>query len=278
MKPPRLIQTFLLDGTLEGVRIIECESSIKAFVIPRIKINDVKARPELTQPALYFLVSADGKRGYIGESENFFHRIKNHDQEKQWWDVAVALVSTSNTLEKSDVKYLESMAVELARGGSMEIENKIVPFRNNIHEFKQHSLEKILEDTQFILTLLGYDLLSSPEREEEYWFCKTKHTNVKAAFRGDQFVVFAGSTLELSHTPSFEKGWPADVARRQKLIAEKCTVRENDALLDENISFRSPNDAGQIVTGRSINAWTTWKDVTGRTMDEVMRKAAPNVN
>ena len=58
MTSPRLIQTFLIDGTLEGARIIECESSIKAFIIPRIKINDVKNRPELAQPALYFLVSA----------------------------------------------------------------------------------------------------------------------------------------------------------------------------------------------------------------------------
>lgn len=272
MKPPRLIQTFLIDGTLEGVRIIECESSVKAFVIPRIKINDVKTRPELAQPALYFLVGADGKRGYIGESENFFHRIKNHDQEKQWWDVAIAVVSLSNSLEKSDVKYLESMAVELAHGGSMQIENKTIPSRNTIHEFKQHGLAKVLEDAQFVLTFLGYDLFSSPQREEEYWYCKTKHTDARAVFRGDQFIVLAGSALELTSTPSFEKGWPADVELRNRLIVDKCIVRDGAAYLSENVAFRSPNDAGQIVTGRSINAWTIWKDATGRTMDEVMRK------
>lgn len=273
MHSPRLLQTFLLDGTLEGVRIIECESSVKAFVIPRIKINDVKSRPELAQPALYFLVSADGTRGYIGESENFYHRIKNHDQEKQWWDTAIAIVSLSNSLEKSDVKYLESMAVELARGGSMDIENRTVPSRNTIHEFKQHGLAKVLEDAQFILTFLGYDLLSSPQRQEEYWYCKTKHTSAKAVFRGEQFVVLAGSAIELMSTPSFAKNWPADVERRNRIITEKCTVRDGAAYLNENIAFRSPNDAGQIVTGRSINAWTTWRDSSGRTMDEVMRKA-----
>mgnify|MGYP006972354577 CR=1 FL=1 len=34
---PRLIQTYLPDGTLEGIRVIELsDSSIKAFVIPRL--------------------------------------------------------------------------------------------------------------------------------------------------------------------------------------------------------------------------------------------------
>ena len=269
----RLIQTYLSDGTLEGVKIVECESIVKAFVIPRIRINDVKQRPELAQPALYFLASADGKRGYIGESENVYNRIKNHDQEKQWWDVVIVMVSVANTLEKSYVKYLESMAVELARGGSIDIDNKAIPVRNTLHEFKQHSLENILVDIQFMLTYLGYDFFLPSRKDENYWYCKTKNVDTKAIFRGDKFIVMAGSLLEPTHTLSFEKGWPADVERRKKLIEEKCTVQGMTVRLNDNVSFRSPNDAGQIVTGRSINAWTTWKNAEGKTMDEVMRKA-----
>lgn len=41
---PRLVQTYLLDGTIEGVRIIDCESTVKAFVVPRIQINEVMRR------------------------------------------------------------------------------------------------------------------------------------------------------------------------------------------------------------------------------------------
>jgi len=48
MNKPRLIQTYLPDGTLEGVRIIEVsESSVKAFVVPRIKLNNIKDRAEI---------------------------------------------------------------------------------------------------------------------------------------------------------------------------------------------------------------------------------------
>jgi len=270
---PRLIQTFLPDGTLEGPRIIELsQSQIKAFVVPRLKIMGLKNRIELNQPSLYFLFNAATSRGYIGESENFLHRIKDHDQAKDWWDVAIAIVSSTNSLEKSDVKYLESLAVERAKNGSMQMDNKTAPIRNNIHEFKIHSLQHILDDTQLILTSIGYDALSVPEKTEQIWYCRTKKTDTRAVFRGDKFVVLSGSILDLEYALSFEKFFPADLAKRREIINTKSTVRDNVAILNDNIPFRSPNDAGQIVTGRSINAWTTWKNESGQTMDEVMRR------
>ena len=270
---PRLISTFLPDGTLEGLRIIELsESSIRAFVIPRLKLADIKSHPKLSQPALYFLFSSDTMQGYIGETENFYHRIKNHDQSKLWWNIVVAIISPTNSFEKGDVKYLESIAVERALGGSMQIDNKTAPIRNNIHEFKIHSLQKVLDDTQIVLTSLGYDALSVPEKTEQIWYCKTKKTDAKGVFRGDKFVILAGSILDLEEAPSFEKFFPSDSIRRREIIKSKTTAQKDIAILNENIQFRSPNDAGQFVTGRSMNAWTTWKNKTNQTMDEVMRR------
>jgi hypothetical protein len=270
---PRLLQTYLIDGTLEGVRIVDCESNVKAFVIPRLKLSDAKNREELSWPALYFLISASENRAYIGESESFFHRVKNHDQNKDWWDVAIAVVSTTNSLEKSDVKYLESLAVERAQEGSMNIENKTAPIRNNIHEFKLHKLQQVLDDTQFMLTLLGYDVLSSKEEPEQVWYCKSKKTDAKAVFKGGNFIVLAGSIVDIE--PG--KGWsnyPAyEIAERQVLISTNSGTETGDTItLKDNVSFKSPNHAGRTLLGRSANAWTTWKNAAGQTMDDVMRK------
>lgn len=271
---PRLIQTFLPDGTLEGARIIELsDSTIKAYVIPRLQLSSVKNREELLHPSLYFLVSGSESIGYIGESENFFHRIKNHDQNKQFWDVAVAIVSTTNSLEKSDVKYLESLAVERAQAGSMKIENKTVPAKNNIHEFKLHTLQKILDDTQLILTSLGYDILSSPQKQEETWYCSVKKTNAKAQFRGDKFVLLTGSIIDKSYAPSWGESWPKSLAERNEVFSKSGRDQEGVVELTENVAFKSPNHAGGFATGRSVNAWLIWKDQEGRTMDEVMRKS-----
>lgn len=270
---PRLIQTYLPDGTLEGIRVIELsDSSIKAFVIPRLQLKNAKVREELLRPSIYFLVSSSDSLGYIGESENFFHRVKNHDQNKQFWDVAVAIVSTTNSLEKSDVKYLESLAVERAQSGSMTIENKTVPIRNNVHEFKLHTLQKILDDTQLILTSLGYDILASPNIKEETWTCHAKLTDAKAQFRGDKFVVLKGSKIDKSYAPSWGEKWPKSLAEREEIFAKYGRDLGDTIELTESVAFRSPNHAGGFATGRNVNAWLVWKDESGQTMDEVMRR------
>ena len=45
--------------------------------------------------------------------------MRDHEQKKQFWDMAVAIVSPTNDLGKTDVRYLESLAVERAQSGSM---------------------------------------------------------------------------------------------------------------------------------------------------------------
>lgn len=270
---PKLIQTYLPDGTLEGVRIIELSGShIKTFVIPRLKLNALKKRPELSQPSFYFLVNTETSKAYVGESENFLHRALNHAQNKAWWDVAVAIVSTTNSLEKSDVKYLESIAVERSAGGSMDMENKTIPARNTVHEFKLHTLEKILDDTQLILRSLGYDVFADPNTREQIWYCKSKKTDAKAVFRGDKFVVLSGSIVDSSYADSWAKGWPKALIERQELLAKFSEQQGDKFILKENLSFRSPNHAGGFLRGSSTNAWVAFTDGEGRTMDEVMRK------
>lgn len=275
MSTPRLIQTYLPDGTLEGLRVIELsESSVKAFVVPRIQLGNMKGREELKQPALYLLINSGENQVYIGESENFFHRIRTHDQAKDFWDVAVAIVSNTNNLEKSDVKYLESMAVEKAKAtAAVEVLNRTIPARNTIHEFKLHSLDVILDDVALIAESLGYSVFSTKEEtKQDIWYCKTKNTDAKAQFRGDKFVLLSGSIIDKTFAPSWAKDWPKSLAEREQIFEKFGVIEANTVTLRENVSFKSPNQASGFVTGRSANAWKTWKDGEGRTMDEIMRK------
>lgn len=272
---PRRIETFLPDGTLEGVRIIEIsESEIKAFIIPRIKLNSVKDRPEIKQPALYLLFNSGDGQVYIGESENFFHRIKNHDQSKDFWDTAVAIVSTTNRLEKSDVKYLESLAVERAKASAaMEVLNKTIPVRNNVHEFKVHSLQGILDDTALVAELLGFSVFAtSKESKSDVWYCTAKLTDARAEFRGDKFVVLSGSVIDKTVAPSWANRWKQAMADRLDIFTKLGRDNGDTVELTENVSFKSPNHAGGFLTGRNVNAWITFKNNEGLTMDEVMRK------
>ncbi|RTK94782.1 GIY-YIG nuclease family protein [Candidatus Saccharibacteria bacterium] len=273
---PRLIQTYLPDGSLEGIKVIELsESPIKAFVVPRIKLSDVKKRSEINQPSLYLLINSSDNQLYIGESENFYHRVKNHDQSKDFWDLAIAIVSNTNSLEKSDVKYLESLAVEKAQAtAAMTVLNKTVPARNNVHEFKVHTLEKILEDTAMIAESLGFSIFASKKdtEEESIWHLSAKKSNAKAQFRGDKFVILAGSIIDKSYAPSWAKAFPKSLVERDELLTANSKDLGDVFEVTNNISTRSPNHAGGLVSGRSINAWIGWKNKDGKTMDEVMRR------
>jgi hypothetical protein len=154
----------------------------------------------------------------------------------------------------------------------MSIENKTVPIRNNVHEFKLHILQKILDDTQLILTSLGYDILSSPDIKEDVWYCKSKKTEVRAQFRGDKFVILQGSIIDKSHSPSWATKWSKSLAEREEIFTKYGRDHGDTVELTENVAFKSPNHAGGFATGHNINAWVTWKDESGQTMDEVMRK------
>jgi len=275
MNKPRLIQTYLPDGTLEGIRVIEVsESNVKAFVVPRIKLSDIKNRPEINQPSLYLLINSGDNQVYIGESENFIHRIRNHDQAKPFWDLAVAIVSNTNSLEKSDVKYLESLAVEKAKSSAaMEVLNKTVPARNNVHEFKLHTLKAILDDTALVAEMLGFSVFAAKQDEQQdVWYCASKKGKARAQFRGDKFVVLAGSIIDKTVAPSWAKSWPKSKAERDDIFSKYGRDLGESIELTENVPFRSPNHAGGFITGRNINAWMTFKDSQGKTMDEIMRK------
>lgn len=276
---PRLIRTFLVDGTLEGIRVIDCETTINAFIVPRLKLAEAKEHKELFRPALYFLVNSEGNQAYIGEAESFYKRVKDHDQNKDWWDMAIAIVSTTEDgLNKADVKYLESMAVERAQNGSVRVENKVSPVRNSISRFDVHRLENILEDAQLVLTSLNYDILSVKQSadKDDLWYLNYKGTTAKGEYRGTQFVLLAGSTVHIGATERWIDNFPKIHAMREETLQTKAAVSGEVATINENIAFRSVSLAAGFVTGRHSNGWKEWKNPAGKTMDEIIRKAVSN--
>lgn len=151
--------------------------------------------------------------------------------------------------------------------------NKTVPARNNVHEFKVHSLHIVLEDTAFIAELLGYSIFSTKQTDQiDIWYCTTKKTNAKAQFRGDKFVILSGSVIDKEHTPSLERDFPNSITERNEIFKKFGRDTGETVELTENVPFKSPNHAGGFASGRRMNAWTTWKNSDGKTMDEVMRR------
>ena len=130
MNKGKTITTYLVDGNPNGVRTCFISNKIcKAVVVPRAKLIDAKKRVELQQPALYVLLSDSEDKIYIGETEDFLSRIRDHEAKKSFWEQAIIFVSKDNDLTKSDVKYLEYLAIGQAQVTSRYSieENKVSP-------------------------------------------------------------------------------------------------------------------------------------------------------
>ena len=133
----KTIQIFLKDYDQDGVKIAELSNSMaKVFVIPRNELDYVKSRIELKQPAIYMLFDDERTAVYIGECENFYHRVKDHETRKSFWQWAVICVSSNNGINKADVKFLESYAIQKAiEINRFEIKNINSPAKNKMREF-----------------------------------------------------------------------------------------------------------------------------------------------
>ena len=71
---------------------------------------------DLQSPALYILVNKEKSKAYIGETDDFIKRIAHHIIGKDFWtEVLVFLGTNEGTLSKTEVQYLEYLALEKAK-------------------------------------------------------------------------------------------------------------------------------------------------------------------
>ena len=276
----RTITIHLADGNPNGIKLVDLSNRpIRAFLIPRAKLKESRTYAELRQPAIYFLCERNGDQLYVGECESFSSRVRDHDQRKDFWEIAIIFITKDNSLEKGDVKFLESVAVERAKGAArFTVVNGAVPKRNTIHQFKLDAIEEFYEDLRLLVSALGYPFFDKVSAEaasaDQIWYCTSSKTNAKAVYNEHGFTVLAGSIIDSKERPSFVERFPYALKERRDLLKNKAQFDELSQTysLKENITFGSANKAAGFCVGGHVNAWITWKNVNGRTMDEVIRK------
>lgn len=167
MAKSRTIQIFLKDSDIDGIKIANLSNAVaRVYVVPRDKIDFIQSRPDLSTPALYMLFDDERSTVYIGESENFKNRVIGHLMNKSFWKWAVICIAFGEGMDKADVKFLESHAINKAiEVGRFEVQNKTSPNKNNLGEFKLASIIDLLEDFELLISTLGFNLFE-PLRED----------------------------------------------------------------------------------------------------------------
>lgn len=158
MSKPRAktIKLLLNDGTLNGVISIADSfwNSGKLYSSPRDSIEELLKLEICKNYGVYLLLSDD--KVYIGQASDLSQRIKQHIIGKTWWDRVVLLTTDNDSLDKSDIDYLEASLIDKAKKiGSLDSDNKQKGNKKKVNEFREVELEQYMEEALFLLELIG---------------------------------------------------------------------------------------------------------------------------
>lgn len=270
----KTIITYLIDGNPQGVQYVTTSNrTCKMFMIPRASLSTIKDREDLKQPALYILLGEDealAPKAYIGESECFFERIKNHDSNKGFWQRALVFIANDNAINKADVQYLEylSLRVALRVKRYSLTDNKQIPKAPNLPEHQKDTIDEFFDNVKMLSSFIHCSIFEIIEQKDKpLFYTHNRGCDARGFYDENGFTVLKGNILAKSTAPSF--GWKDN---RDVFIKEHTTTESNNMVLIQDYTFTSPSAAANYCIGSSNNGWITWKDSKGRTLDEVYRE------
>lgn len=277
---PQTILIFLPDGSPRSVKIAEITNRVvKAILFPRNKLEYIASRNELNNVGIYFLFGelADKAKPivYIGEAEDCLERLKQHNRTKEFWNYAVTMVSKINAFTKTHAKYLEHVAIDQAKDSNrFETENQTAPGKPFVTESMEADLLDSFETIKILLSTLGFPVYDKVGKElitsKELLLLNGRNIKAEGDLVDDGFVVFKGSQAKKEPVPSCHEYL---INLRLKLLKNQIMIKKGeDYEFVEDYIFNSPSTAGGVVLGRSTNGWIMWKNIAGKTLDELKRK------
>lgn len=157
----KTINLLLYDGSLEGVISMAASSwnSGILYASPRESVRELFKTEACDKYGVYLLLSSD--MVYVGQSSDLAKRLKQHLDGKKWWETVIILTTTSDSLTRSDIDFLESRLIKRASDiGRLDRGNKNKGNDPKVSMFRQVALEQYLEEAMFLMELIGVDVLS----------------------------------------------------------------------------------------------------------------------
>src|SRR5450755_827899 len=163
------IRIFLVDGTAEGVRLVEKSNwTGRALVTSRADYPRARLREELSGPGVYVLSgpSDEGLRLsiYVGEGDDVGKRLDTHARTLDFWTAAVAFTSKDMNLNKAHVRYLEARLIDLAsQAGRARLVNGNAGTPVRLSEADTADMESFLDEMLVLLPVIGIPVFDAAE-------------------------------------------------------------------------------------------------------------------
>lgn len=280
----RTLKLYLVDGSPSGAITAELGvSSVRAAVASRTALPELMRRDEAGRTGIYLLLGPDpdlpGRQHvYVGEGDQVHTRLRAHDADeaKEFFTRVVLIVSKDENLTKAHERYLESRVIAAIRSANRaKLVNSTEPPFKGLPEPEIADMERVLDEIEVLLPVLGFDVLRSAGQEAgipaasgaashetraaSIFIADIKKAKGRAVERGGEFVVLAGSTANRQESP----GIPESVRdKRKALIEADVLVPDTDPTLyrfAQDASFGSPSSASAAMAGRSDNGKQTWQ-------------------
>lgn len=282
MSDPYVIRVLVAGGDPEGVRVVDKSNWVGQGVVFSRSDLKVAAGFGIGSPGVYLLVGADpegvfDERVYIGQGEDVRKRLATHlkDDSKDFWTKTVVFVSSSNSLNKAHITYLESQLISRAFDAKrVEVANGNRPALPSLSASDQVEADGFLREMLDIYPLLGVDafeLVQAAPSDSIRYFLSGPDASGQGEDRPDGFLVFAGATARIDETSSFTSFRKV----RKRLITAGAMVVEGSVFrLMEDTLFKSPSAAAATLLARNANGRTEWVDENGVSLKEHQAEAA----
>ncbi len=276
------IEVFLVDGEPGGLTTAEIVGwTGHVLVGPRSKLPALLHRVEVSRNGTYLLLGeSDGAIGnircYVGRTENFAKRIRQHDSKKPFWDRIVVISSTGSGFTEGHWGYLEARLVDLARKAERStLENTQLPNVSKLSEAQASDMEAFIAQLQIVLPVLGVNVLrgrhtkeqrSVPVEDSPVFELINEKRGVRAQAQvvDGEFTMLSGSKVvgrwtAKGGTASTQRSYTSYRSQHEKLVADgSIRVEGETGVLTRDVVFGSPSTAGTIAIGSSCNGRTSW--------------------
>lgn len=247
----------------------------------RSDIGTLTSRRELIGTCVYLLLGEDEDgsiRCYVGETDDFAARLRQHNANKSFWDRVVVVTSKDANLTKAHGRYLEAQIIGLAKqAGRVVLDNGTGPPVPALPEAHRSDMDYFIGQLQIILPVLGIDAIRvresktvSAARDDDLISPifrlqnKKLQVNARAQQIDGEFTMLAGSTVVadwhgVGKADSTIRAYQAYRAQHQRLVADgSIVVAAGVGTLAKDVVYGSPSTAGAIAQGRSCNGRISW--------------------
>lgn len=261
-----------------------------AYIGERKHIPTLQKIEQLSYPGIYFLIGSyketNEKVLYVGKSNNLANRLQTHnsDHNKDWFESFVAFTSKNGDLNSSHAEYLEADFIELAQknAGSITLDNscgsnvkkdgKLTDmYMPRVEGYKKKALVLInnLNLLEFMNTGEEKTPKQIPNGDIVFTMNLKRNNKDKTAsleITENGYKLVKGSYVAKDEAPYFS-GMSA-YKKRNELIDKGLLQDIGDIYITtEDIYFKSPSGASDVVAGSSTNGRTEWKLENGTTLD-----------